>query len=203
MSDDSEKRFYAALGGLVVDWNFAESWLRTLLIDLAGRTEIAKILTLELGAIGIENALSALAKHTLDEAAAIRVKYIVSLYSILRGYRNYWIHSIVFVAGTENDTQGFTYSASAKGKLQTHSQTVEAEHIDKIRLSCRYLGLFTRAVSLNLSQRIDPKDQKIPALPDMQPLPPEVDKSALYPQWQKQPKQQAQGKQGKSKSSSP
>jgi len=185
MADNSENAFLAALGQLVVDWNFAEGWLKTLLIHLAGSSQMATILTVELGAIGLQNALTAAAAHVLEPEPADRLVYAVKLYEVLRGYRNYWVHGTIFSAGDEDgEPHGFTYVPSAKGKLQTHSQVVEIANVKQISAACWGLGTFVGQLHRHLQKTPD-KSGVVPPLPDKQPLPPEVDKNAPYPQWQK------------------
>lgn len=180
MSEDSEDQsFLIALGHLTINWNFAEAWLRTLLASLVKQPFVGDILTTELGAVGIENALGAFATHVVSEDQGNAMKHAAKLYGRLRGYRNYYIHGTIYhLDGTDT---GHAVAHSAKGSLKKHGARLKAFQITEMSQRCRALGMYVRQIHANVNQT--PLDGGgPPPLPDMPPLPPEVDKNAPYPQ---------------------
>lgn len=184
MKDDTEKPIYAALGELAINWNFAENWIRNLAGIYAGKVVVGEILTVELGSVGLQNVLCAIAKHSPLGDEASHLRHCAELYERLRGYRNYYIHGTIFVIGTQGRLKkptGFTFTKSAKGQIKVYSAEVEAPQIQAVADQCYDLGLFARGVWSHF--RGGPTGGGgLPSLPDKPPLPPVLDKSAPYPQ---------------------
>lgn len=179
-----DDEFLIALGNLTIDWNFAESWLKHLLGVFVDHGIVAHILTAELGAVGIENALTAIANDVLGEVPELadRMKYAAKLYARLRGYRNYYVHGIIFHARYMDGSRpaGFTHVLSAKGNVKTQGARLEAFQINEIAVRATHLALFVRALEQYWTH--DPEKDERPPLPDKPPLPPEVDKNSPWPQ---------------------
>jgi hypothetical protein len=168
-SDDS---FLIALGTLVIDWNFAEGWMGTLLSSLVEPSDTAKILTAELGSVGLENALTAFANHIVTADQGDAIKHAVKMFARLRGHRNYYIHAVVFQAG--DPPVGYTHSQSAKGRLKLSAAVVTKELVLAAASLCRDLGRYVQKITASIHG-----DGQVP-LPDKPPLPPEVDKESPY-----------------------
>jgi hypothetical protein len=182
MTSSSYDAVLSALGDLVINWNFAEMWIRIILVSFIGNNKVADILTLELGAVGIENALNAVASEVSSGEEQDRLGHCASLYCRLRGYRNYYVHGMVFAAAylDSQPSAGFTFVQSAKGKLKIHSARVEAIQIREVGKACRTLGLYARQIVQHRGFYLT-EGSAAPPLPEKPPLPPPVDKNAPWP----------------------
>ncbi len=182
MVDNSKTSILATLGELAINWNVAEAWIRTLAGSYAGKTVVGEILTIELGTIGLQNVLCAVAKHAPLAEEADALLYCAKLYERLRGYRNYYIHGTIFAVEYANrPAAGFTYMKSAKGQIKSHGARVEAHQIQTVADQCYGLALYARQIYHHLHGDSQNGGAR-PPLPDKPPLPPEVDKNAPYPQ---------------------
>ena len=95
---DWEEPLYAAMGRLVVIYNRAEFEIRGLLTDLAANFQQdnrrAHILTAEIGSVGLENAIRAIAGALLPKVEREAIEHALKLSTEVRGYRNYYVHGI-------------------------------------------------------------------------------------------------------------
>jgi hypothetical protein len=173
-NNPKDNRFLIAVGQLVVDWNFAEGWLRQLLVTLTQLDrETAQILTAELGAIGLENALSAFATHRLPDEEGAAVRHALKMYELLRAYRNYYIHNIAFDAGSF----GVTAEVSAKGKVKANSDRLEPETLKAVSDQCAVLGGYIHLIHERISRL--GQHGALPPLPDKPPLPEKLAKTPM------------------------
>jgi hypothetical protein len=157
-------------------------WIRTLAASYAGKGVVGEIFTVEMGAVGLQNALCAIAKHSQTKGEGGHLEHCSALYDRLRGYRNYYIHGTVFTTEYTDGrpAAGFTFGKTAKGQIKTYSARVEAPQIQAVADQCYELGLFARQIFHHLHG--GPKPDERPPLPDKPPLPPVADKNRPWPQ---------------------
>lgn len=183
-----EDPLYIAMGQLVVIYNAAEERIRTLLTNLVADFDNimniqARIMVSELGAVGLENALNAIAGDLLPKTQREAVQHLVKLYERVRGYRNFYVHGIIQVGGPTLETptvRGHVVTYSAKGALTEHMTMIGLDDIHEAVDQAQVLGNYARDVTQYLRDDAKPVPAFSPApLPDKPPLPPRLEKPLL------------------------
>lgn len=169
-----------SLGELVIAWNSAEIALRRLLSFIAfgnagHNAHKAYILTAELGAVALEQALRSFANFSSDVEAAAAIKHAASFSERVREYRNYYVHGISGLGyGAAPDKSvplGFIFYTSAKGHLKEHFQLVQASLLDDVANHCRTLGRYAMDLDATLRSRRTRGGAPLSPMPQMPPLP--------------------------------
>ncbi len=180
---------YATLGRLVVEWNLAEATLRLLLNKVAGPDGFdsetrAQLLTSELGAVGLAQALQSHADVMQDRKLAAAIDYAVKCYQNLRGHRNYYVHGIVtLIPISRARTVGHIHYFEAKGRFIQRRDKVGIATLAQVyrwAFSLRKYahGIVTFLVTQRMVTRgLPPKYSRLPRKPH---LPPQVRKSARH-----------------------
>lgn len=163
--------FYSALGELIVIWNQAENRLRAILVGLCGIGPRTWILTAELGAISLENALRSSSQDIALPDLKPHIEACIKWFNLLREYRNYYVHGIIDV----NISFGYISQTSAKNGLVLHGEVIDVTALsDLIKKIKDFLDFSSdvefRASALPLTSFSDGKPfpplPKIPLLPD-------------------------------------
>jgi hypothetical protein len=179
VEESKNNRFLIALGQLVLDWNFAEGWMRYLLATLAGQDDqISQILTVELGSVGLENALTAFANHILQPEHGDGVLHGVEMYERLRVHRNYYVHGVL--VHIDYKQFGIAMSVSAKGKIKQEVDRVDAVRLEMIAAQCCALGDYLSALRSHILGLKQENDEPFP-LPNKPPLPEKLAKTPRRP----------------------
>lgn len=144
-----ELQFCTCLGMVVVAWNHAKSSMRRLVqrsVRIGDSGERIMILVANLGNVSLSEALSAIADDHRDEIKA-HLKHCAVLFDAERIYRNYYVHSPVTFATTEDESfsKGVAHQISAKGgALRSHTGFVTADDLvafkDRIASLQNYLS---------------------------------------------------------------
>jgi hypothetical protein len=134
-----DKGFYtlAALGLLVVEWNFTEILFRQLLFQFLGKRPPVGKHSNELGVADVIHGLQASAGAALLHAA----KYI----EILREYRNLYVRGISLVNG-ETGYVGSLSSSPRCGRPIRFAQEVGADDLFNITNHSEILSAYIRAI---------------------------------------------------------
>jgi len=177
-------KFNAALGNLVIKWNRAELHLRWLLDSFIGGPN-ALVVTSELGAVGLANALRTFANETTSGPLREAIIHLLDYTDTTRAYRNYYVHGVVVLKNINSAEVGYVQTFSAKGSMTKHHEQVSIEQIDKIAAHAVILADYALAV---LHHSVDPSDD-IPKLPEPPPLPEKLKKPRQSLQWLWQPPQ--------------
>jgi hypothetical protein len=187
---ESEQIYFAAIGRLVAEWNLAEANLRSLLTRLVARPENpvetmrATILTAELGAVGMEHALRALAENIYGAPLGDAIKHVAGCYARLRAYRNYYVHGIhTLITHADSGTQGAIHYLEAKSKLVERTELVDRAVLEKTTAHVIQLKDYVRGILVYLmTEQMAKRGFSLPIskLPDMPPLPSELQKPARH-----------------------
>jgi hypothetical protein len=168
----------SALGSLFVNWTFAQAWLKSLVVLLAGDTHLIDAFLHDLDTARLQHALNAASYHIADGEVASRLSHAAELHFILSGYWNYWSHQ------TECVVQDSDVRAGAAGdrdgrKPGFHFQAAELANLRRLSTDCYELGLFARQLTLHLRQRPD-NGGAIPPMPPLRRLPPEMEQGRRW-----------------------
>lgn len=113
--------YYALLGELIVSWNRAENMLSMVLTAICGGgSPLVWILTSDLGAVSLENALKSATADLAAEELKDSIYHMVEWFSRLREFRNYYIHGVQRVIKGETGLIGLIGQRSAKSVLAFH-----------------------------------------------------------------------------------
>ena len=153
-----------ALGDMTIAWNVAESTYRQLLNILIG-TPTALISTAELGARGMDDALTTFANDVLPSPTAQAVHHAVKYMGILRGYRNYYAHGIQLFVQSAQGPIGIIRVASAKGKAISHDERVPLDKIEFVTQHAKILGVYLVNVMVYVGLSQVPKPPPLPEAP--------------------------------------
>jgi hypothetical protein len=193
MSDISpENEFLIKLGEMVLAFNRTERRLRDMLAGIVTSTSlngrsitIAKIVTAELGGVGLTSALSSFANNVGDDPLGGLVNHAADYFDKVREYRNYYVHGIQTVIPTDKGGAGFGSTESAKSKLKIHRGFVRQSEIEELTSHCETLTVYVNAVINCLADRFGQNhapegfDLYKPQLPDKPPSPARL----VKPQW--------------------
>jgi hypothetical protein len=182
-----EVSFYAALGRMTVEWNLMESNVRGLLGELCGNEGIERlvpmyILTVELGSLGLINALDAVANELLPADQAVAVKHATKYFDTLRVYRNYYTHDLNLVQAFADGTIGMIGSIDAKAKLVFRQEKITEDRLVFVAKHAHILCYYIRGIiSYRLWMRHPEREQLLrpPELPRMPPVPAPLQKPGI------------------------
>jgi hypothetical protein len=175
-----EAEFLAAFGHMIISWNEAESALRRLLAGLCGAKSVAdilkaKIVTIELGPIGLGNALQTFADIILPPTPAEAVKHAIKYYQRVLAYRNYYVHGITSVIPASDGPRGLILITTAKGTLTENRDIVSLNHIKSVTGHANQLHSYVEAVISHLLS-----DEGLCSLPHKPPLPDKIQKTRQH-----------------------
>ena len=172
---------------MAIKWNQAEDILRDILVNLCGGEGLEIwILTAELGAVSLENALKSASNDIAKDKLKPYIDHAVEWFSRLREYRNYYVHGIKSVTFSGDLSPiGVIGQTAAKTRIVIHREnvTLEAIIIFLNRISdfmkfCSDLEFHVAATSLKVIALSKP----LPPLPQMPLLPDRLQKPRQYPQ---------------------
>ncbi|MFK8075708.1 MAG: hypothetical protein AB8B84_03915 [Granulosicoccus sp.] len=103
------------MGRLIFNWNSIENSTRNILDALIGAGQKSNILTAHMGTQSQLDALKTIANGFLNDDEKNHILHAISLYSRLREYRNYFVHSFSMLYGP-TPMAGLS-SLKAKGNL--------------------------------------------------------------------------------------
>ncbi len=186
---DYERDYLTSLGNLILRYNNAEERSRSLLVDLTTARPktvrgimLAKITTVELGAVGITHALQCYAKDVVESKFREPILHAADYMDRIREYRNFYVHGIGTIINTDSGPKGFLHTDSAKGSLKEHKTVISKEDIDGIAKHCdvaarylNYLGVYLAY----LTGDWEPGWPK-PKLPSKPPLPDRLKKPVRH-----------------------
>ena len=148
--------FAEALGELVIAWNVAEMRVRDMLANFCSRENTYEglmaslILTVELGGVGMSNALHAIAGDILEGDEADAVKHVAIGSDTLRAYRNYYVHGVVSTLTDDAGEAGNIETVSAKGAYISHREVIEIAEVRRITEHLEALTVYTDGVLSHL-----------------------------------------------------
>jgi hypothetical protein len=186
-----ERDYNALMGGLVIRYNHMEGSIKSLLADIAhgprkntATAAIAVIMTVELGAVGVEHALKSIATSVVDDTYRDHVLHAVALTSRLRAYRNYYVHGVGHVIRTTEGLAGFVHINSAKGSLKEHKEVIMDAQLIELITRCdsatRYIESIRARYRFEAGESEDwPEDWPEPYIFDKPSLPDELSKPAI------------------------
>jgi hypothetical protein len=182
---ENERDYLATFGRLAQEWNLAESNLRGLLMRLASEdmkafTLNAGILTAEMGSVAMENALRAFAASTIKGQVGEALEHAAKFYERLRAYRNYYVHSIVYVtAHADTGTVGGVHTFEAKGKLVERLEFISKHDLELATVQAIVLRDYVRGINLWLMAQTTEFLGEL-ELPPKPPLPSRLRKSERH-----------------------
>lgn len=168
--------YLAAYGEMFVNWNRLESSIRNMLATISREPALstplgALILTAELGGAGLENALNAFALTKFDGEMTSAIVHTTKAYAHLRGHRNYYAHSIMWVIKRDDGSyQGMASQISARGKLAENRDDISIEKINWLSNECFRLDMFVGQITTQyLSEFLGSEKRSLPQPPSMPP----------------------------------
>jgi hypothetical protein len=168
----------SALGGLFVNWTFAQAWLKSLVVLLAGDTHLIDAFLHDLDTVRLQHALNAASYHVADSEVASRLSHAAELHFILSGYWNYWSHQTECIVQDSGAHDGAADDGDG-GKPGLHFQQAELADLRRLSADCHELGLFARQLTLHLRQRPD-NGGTIPPMPPLRHSPPEMEQGRRW-----------------------
>jgi hypothetical protein len=183
--DANRKEFLVEIAEFLLTWNQAERMAARVLNHLCGESAQTYILTAELGALGLTNALASMAADIVEPPFDEAIRYGIEYFDRVRVYRNYYIHGIRAV-GSINDERAFGVidTASAKGKFTLHEERI---YIDKIRearmMAGNLTGVWTNIYMRFVHSSSEGQTEWMPLLEYLKthPLPPKLQKPRRFP----------------------
>lgn len=173
-------------GHMVSIWNDVEyQWTSALLMfehpetyEVSGT---AQILAAHLGAVQIENAAKTVANEILYGDCRDFILKSIELFSVLREYRNYYVHGFQAV-GLRSDgiPVGFLLTITARGRLTQHDTWFEEKDIDTLIDGLNFLRTAFGKVLLVWRRKIDPITSQPYQLPDSVPSISRLEKSKRF-----------------------
>ena len=164
------------MGRLIFNWNSIENSTRNLLTFLAGNTQAVEILTLQLGTQSQIDSLKSYANLQLSGDQKDHVLHIHTLYSRLREYRNFFVHSFSTIMGPV-PTAKMT-SVRARGNYfvdEARFNNAEFKNVSRIiRCAVHYFNLVYCHFRYENDTRPDYDAYR--ALPEMFPIPDQIEK---------------------------
>jgi hypothetical protein len=146
--------FVGALGSFIIAFNVAERHLQrlaSLLITpspLSGRAiQVSQIVTVELGAISLEQVLSACSRHYAPDKGRNAIVHAMTYVSGIREYRNFYVHGIEGTLPIEKPQHaGYIDTLSAKHTLKQHRALIEQKDLEALEAHCVASTAYTKAV---------------------------------------------------------
>lgn len=185
-----EVDLFASLGRFVAQWNNAESRMCDLLASLypasTGRGALAhRVMIVELGSVGIENALKTLAAHFVPEDIGGHIHHAATYYARLRAYRNYYVHGIIDAHPVSSEPHASVAMIQAKGEMKMVRTMIPKSEIDGITLHAAILAQYVSRIGDCSPHRRDPDGPQTlpdkPSLPDLLSKPRQSYRAYLLP----------------------
>jgi hypothetical protein len=168
----------SALGMLFVNWTFAQTWLKSLVVLLAGDTLLIDAILHDLDTVRLQAALNAASHKIADREVASRLNNAAELYFILCGYWIYWSRYTEHMV-QESEVRAGTADDMEERKPGFHFRATELANLRRNSADCYELGLFARQLTLHLRQRPD-NGGAIPPMPSLRRLPLEVEQGRYW-----------------------
>jgi hypothetical protein len=149
-------------------------------VTLCGQSAAIEILTAELSAVSLIQALNAISV-TLDPPIMAAVESVTEYFDVLREYRNYYVHGIRAIGIRSEVGVGLTFMASAKGKLRYAEDHVTSHDLNTLKTQAQVLTKATVAILDTVFPRQG--SQVNPPLPSTETFPPpdRLKKTLRYP----------------------
>lgn len=162
------------VGKIVFNWNTLERTISQLLYTLVGDGDNVKILVAQLGNRTVTDSIKTFANEFFEGKEREHLLHLVELFDILRGYRNYYIHSfngvsVQFVevdsplgpitAWDSDNPQANFSSLRVRKKLEEHKDVKRVEDIKPIALLLKDANTYCAKVSLHFKY---PDKHKLP-----------------------------------------
>jgi hypothetical protein len=131
-SDPKTRELLAKLGEIAVQWNDLEAITQTMLANLVKGDAAIIILTAHMGSVSLLDALRTLSNEYGSEHIQSHVSHFLDFFEILRGYRNYYVHSIQATGyDLDGSPLGHAFSYSARRRLITHVETIALSQLER------------------------------------------------------------------------
>ncbi len=160
----------AELGRLIFNWNTIERTLTQILNILTGSFPKNQILTAHMSTTAICDALKTVANELHIGEERNHLLHAVSLFEVLRDYRNYYVHgfnTILFVPG--DVPRACFNTKSAKSKLTIRRLELTAKQIAEVSFQCMDASGYLALVHNYFYYTDKPEYANLPKL---HPLPP-------------------------------
>jgi hypothetical protein len=143
----------------VIAWNAAEHAARRILIAVSGKGHVGAVAAItHLGSQGLDNALLTFADAWNDpgsptlQKVAVYVTHFVDGLGTMRGYRNFYVHSLVAMGpNDQDDFEGFLFTTEARGRLAWIEQKITIVELEQFMDDCHKLRDFGRELADYLS----------------------------------------------------
>jgi hypothetical protein len=135
LAEKNRNDFCVAFADLLITWNAAERAATKMLNHLCGNSPQTYILTSELGALGLQNALSSMAFGIVDAPFVDALKHGVDYFDRVREYRNYYVHGIHAVGSVNTEEAfGMIEMLSAKKQFAIDEERVPIERLAEVKM---------------------------------------------------------------------
>jgi hypothetical protein len=172
---DDLSRFCVTFVRAVIAWNLAEDAAKRILSSVSEGSIGVIAAVSHLGSRGLDDALLTVADYWNDpetpnlQEIADHITHLVGGLGVIRGYRNFYVHSLIS-AGTKNDSTsefvGILSATEAKGRYAWINQQVTTVELDSFMAHCTRLKDYGNAIAANVQKR----NALAPPLPRPQPL---------------------------------
>jgi len=165
----------SALGHLVMEWNYAEHRLLSLLAGMLRQDEEAlRIITAHMPSDAKIKALQACFSEMEEDILTQSVAWVCAAADELRNWRNFYVHSLMgtFLATDETEpAQAVTHSLSARGKVIVRKFIVTTDEIHNIANHCMTLSFFIDSILRFIEYPIssDSMHRELPLVPPSPP----------------------------------
>jgi len=135
-------RFFCRLGQILVTWNRCEVWARNMVQMLAGGNMRIWVLTVEINAVSLCDALNTLTNDFAPEPVRPHLDHFRRYFDTMRVYRNYYAHGIINVGtfGDGSPPPGILQAFTAKGgALRVSDELVQLDRLSWILAECERL----------------------------------------------------------------
>lgn len=178
-----EVAFKVAFADLVFQWNHLESTTRYLAQSMSGTSGyVGQILTSHIPNQTLENALKALSQR-YDDILVEHVAHFCKGFSIIRDWRNHYVHGIFRMAEMDGSACGYVSSVGiSKGRLGVHQAPVQTHEVVAIT---GHAEVFHRYVSAIIGHVFNAHGNNLFAYTPLAqlekpPLPPSCERSRIY-----------------------
>jgi hypothetical protein len=146
-SESEDKTFYtlAALGLLVVEWNFTEALFRRLLFQFVGKKPPNGKHRDELGVADVIRGLQASAGDFASDEHCTALLHAAKYFEILREYRNHYVRSVSLIS-RESGYAGSLASCPRSGRLIRFTQNVGVDDLFNVTNHSEILSAYIRAI---------------------------------------------------------
>jgi hypothetical protein len=174
---DRLREFDGSVGDFVMTWNRTENMMRQLLLLLCGYSQPTYVLTAELSALALVQAIEAIVTDT-DHPLRDPILHATEFFDRLRVYRNYYAHGIYSAIYEEKRAYGLVEMVSGRGRFAHTQDRISVEQLEEAK------GWMIALISLlfELSNHLEarPGTQLDPIRP-LSDLPTRLDKPKRYP----------------------